>query len=127
MVRGARRAPQTLTLGQRTLEDVFLELTGRELDTPPLSPPSPPPPRTTRHRAGTFTPAPGGAGLGRMVLAQARMEARLMLRNGEQLLLAIVIPVIVLVGVSPLRVASAAPSRGTRRSTSSPRACWLSP
>ena len=47
---------------------------------------------------GTFTPAPGGAGLGRMVLAQARMEARLMLRNGEQLLLAIVIPVIVLVG-----------------------------
>ncbi|MCY4728669.1 ABC transporter ATP-binding protein [Nocardioides sp. STR2] len=26
--------PQTLTLGQRTLEDVFLELTGRELDTP---------------------------------------------------------------------------------------------
>lgn len=47
---------------------------------------------------GTFTPAPGGAGLGRMVRAQARMEARLMLRNGEQLLLAIVIPVIVLVG-----------------------------
>jgi ABC-2 type transport system permease protein len=33
-----------------------------------------------------------------MVRAQARMESRLMLRNGEQLLLAIVIPVIVLVG-----------------------------
>jgi ABC-2 type transport system permease protein len=33
-----------------------------------------------------------------MVLAQSRMEARLMLRNGEQLLLAIVIPVILLVG-----------------------------
>jgi ABC-2 type transport system permease protein len=33
-----------------------------------------------------------------MVLTQARMESRLMLRNGEQLLLAIVIPVIVLVG-----------------------------
>jgi ABC-2 type transport system permease protein len=32
-----------------------------------------------------------------MVLAQAVMEARLMLRNGEQLLLAVVIPVIVLV------------------------------
>ena len=45
-----------------------------------------------------FTPAPGSAPLSRMVLAQARMEARLMLRNGEQLLLAIVIPVIVLVG-----------------------------
>jgi ABC-2 type transport system permease protein len=48
--------------------------------------------------AGTFAPAPGGASLGRMVLAQSRMEARLMLRNGEQLLLALVIPVIVLVG-----------------------------
>ena len=48
--------------------------------------------------ARTFTPAPGGAPLSRMVLAQSRMEARLMLRNGEQLLLAIVIPVIVLVG-----------------------------
>jgi ABC-2 type transport system permease protein len=46
----------------------------------------------------TFAPAPGGASLRRMVLAQSRMEARLMLRNGEQLLLAIVIPVIVLVG-----------------------------
>ncbi|QSR31467.1 ABC transporter [Nocardioides sp. S5] len=46
----------------------------------------------------TFVPAPGGASLRRMVLAQSRMEARLMLRNGEQLLLAIVIPVIVLVG-----------------------------
>jgi ABC-2 type transport system permease protein len=33
-----------------------------------------------------------------MVAAQAGMEARLMLRNGEQLLLAVVIPVIVLVG-----------------------------
>jgi ABC-2 type transport system permease protein len=33
-----------------------------------------------------------------MVATQASMEARLMLRNGEQLLLAVVIPVIVLVG-----------------------------
>jgi ABC-2 type transport system permease protein len=33
-----------------------------------------------------------------MVAAQAAMEARLMLRNGEQLLLAVVIPVIVLIG-----------------------------
>ena len=47
---------------------------------------------------GPFAPAPGGAALSRMVRAQARMESRLMLRNGEQLLLAIVIPVIVLVG-----------------------------
>ncbi len=48
--------------------------------------------------AGVFTPRPGAAPFGRMVLAQASMEARLMLRNGEQLLLAVVIPVLVLVG-----------------------------
>jgi ABC-2 type transport system permease protein len=36
--------------------------------------------------------------LPRQVLAQARMESKLMLRNGEQLLLAVVIPVIVLIG-----------------------------
>lgn len=47
---------------------------------------------------GTFTPRPGAAPLGRQVLAQASMEARLMVRNGEQLLLALVIPVLVLVG-----------------------------
>ena len=46
----------------------------------------------------SFAPRPGSAPLGRQVLAQASMEARLMLRNGEQLLLAVVIPVIVLVG-----------------------------
>ncbi|HET7684229.1 MAG TPA: ABC transporter permease [Marmoricola sp.] len=46
----------------------------------------------------TFTPRPGAAPLGRQALAQAGMEARLMLRNGEQLLLAVVIPVIVLLG-----------------------------
>ncbi|TYL55808.1 ABC transporter permease [Nocardioides sp. BGMRC 2183] len=46
----------------------------------------------------TFSPAPGAAPLARQVLAQAAMEARLMLRNGEQLLLAVVIPVVVLVG-----------------------------
>ena len=49
------------------------------------------------HR-GEFTPMPGAAPLHRQVLTQARMEARLMLRNGEQLLLAVVIPVIVLIG-----------------------------
>ncbi len=48
--------------------------------------------------AGTFAPRPGAAPLPRMVLAQARMETRLLLRNGEQLLLAVVIPLIVLVG-----------------------------
>jgi len=46
----------------------------------------------------TFTPSPGAAPLARQVVAQAAMESKLMLRNGEQLLLAVVIPVIVLVG-----------------------------
>jgi ABC-2 type transport system permease protein len=47
---------------------------------------------------GLFTPRPGAAPLVRQVLAQAAMESRLMMRNGEQLLLAVVIPVIVLIG-----------------------------
>lgn len=47
---------------------------------------------------GTFTPAPGAAPLARQVLAQAGMETKLLLRNGEQLLLAVVIPLLVLVG-----------------------------
>jgi len=57
--------------------------------TAPLVPALPP---------GTFTPRPGAAPVLRQVLAHARMEARLLLRNGEQLLLAVVVPVIVLVG-----------------------------
>jgi ABC-2 type transport system permease protein len=46
----------------------------------------------------TFVPRPGAAPLIRQVLAQASMESRLMVRNGEQLLLAVVVPVLVLVG-----------------------------
>ncbi len=45
-----------------------------------------------------FAPRPGAAPLSQQVLAQTRMETRLLLRNGEQLLLALVIPVLVLVG-----------------------------
>lgn len=48
--------------------------------------------------SGVFTPRPGAAPLGRQVLAQTTMETRLLVRNGEQLLLAIVIPLLVLVG-----------------------------
>ena len=47
-------------------------------------------------RSGTWAPRPGAAPVVRQVLAQARMEARLLLRNGEQVLLAVVIPVVVL-------------------------------
>lgn len=48
--------------------------------------------------SGTFTPTPGAAPFFSQVRAQAGMETRLMLRNGEQLLVAIVIPVLALVG-----------------------------
>ncbi|TMR91847.1 ABC transporter permease [Nonomuraea basaltis] len=47
-----------------------------------------------------FTPAPGAAPFPRMVLAQAGAEIRAILRNGEQLLLTLVIPVLLLVGFS---------------------------
>jgi ABC-2 type transport system permease protein len=47
---------------------------------------------------GTYTPKPGAAPLPRMIAAQAALETRMLLRNGEQLLLAVVIPVIVLLG-----------------------------
>lgn len=52
----------------------------------------------TRTAVGTFAPLPGGSPLLRQIAAQSTMEAKLMLRNGEQLLLAVVIPVLVLVG-----------------------------
>jgi len=47
---------------------------------------------------GTFAPAPGSAPTLRKVTAQGSMELRLILRNGEQLLLALVIPILVLIG-----------------------------
>ena len=46
----------------------------------------------------TFTPMPGAAPTATMVRAQAAMETRLLLRNGEQVLLAVIIPLLVLVG-----------------------------
>ena len=45
---------------------------------------------------GELAPAPGAAPLPRMVLTQAGLELRMMLRNGEQLLLTMVIPVLLL-------------------------------
>lgn len=44
--------------------------------------------------AGTFTPAAGAAPLHRMLAAQTRMELRLSLRNGEQVLLTLLIPLL---------------------------------
>ena len=47
-----------------------------------------------------FTPRPAAAPPLTRIWAQARMEATLILRNGEQALLAVVIPVAVLVGAA---------------------------
>ncbi|MET7734374.1 ABC transporter permease [Streptomyces sp. NPDC005402] len=44
-----------------------------------------------------YTPKPGAAPLGRMIAAQAVLETKMLLRNGEQLLLTVVIPTLVLV------------------------------
>lgn len=49
---------------------------------------------------GTFSPDPRPSSPGRMTLTATRTELRIQLRNGEQLLLAIIIPVAVLLGLS---------------------------
>jgi ABC-2 type transport system permease protein len=53
---------------------------------------------------GVFTPAPGRGRLGRMLLAQARTEAALALRNGEQVLLTLLIPLALLIGLTLLKI-----------------------
>ncbi|MGL5810172.1 MAG: ABC transporter permease [Nocardioides sp.] len=50
--------------------------------------------------SGTYSPAPGAAPLAQRIRAQAAMETRLLLRNGEQVLLTLVIPVVTLIGAS---------------------------
>jgi ABC-2 type transport system permease protein len=44
-----------------------------------------------------LSPAPGAAPVARMVRAQASLETRMLLRNGEQLLLTVIIPALLLV------------------------------
>ncbi|MEU0585124.1 ABC transporter permease [Streptomyces sp. NPDC006132] len=46
---------------------------------------------------GMYTPKPGAAPLPRMIAAQAALETKMLLRNGEQLLLTVVIPTLLLV------------------------------
>src|SRR6201994_3019764 len=54
--------------------------------------------------APVFTPAPGAAPLRQMIAAQAALETRTLLRNGEQLLVTLVIPLLLLAafGLEPL-------------------------
>lgn len=51
---------------------------------------------------GTFTPDPRPSGVPRMLLAQYGLELKLLLRNGEQLLLTMFIPITLLVGLTVL-------------------------
>ncbi len=53
-----------------------------------------------RFPVGTFRPEPGRGSLGRMLLTQSGLELRLALRNGEQLLLTLLIPITLLVGLT---------------------------
>jgi ABC-2 type transport system permease protein len=54
--------------------------------------------------AGTWAPSPGAAGGLAMLRAQTILELRLGARNGEQLLLTLIIPVVLLVGLGTVRV-----------------------
>ncbi|ANZ39271.1 multidrug ABC transporter permease [Lentzea guizhouensis] len=58
----------------------------------------------TTFAPGTFTPAPGRGSLGRMLFVHARTEAVLTLRNGEQILLTVIIPLALLIALSVMSV-----------------------
>ena len=60
----------------------------------------------TSFPAGRFRPDPGAARPTRQVGAATALELRLLIRNGEQLLLALVIPVAVLIGLRAVRLIS---------------------
>lgn len=57
-----------------------------------------------RFAEGTFTPRPQPNSPSLMLAAQTRMELKLLLRNGEQLLLTMLIPVTLLVGLTLLPI-----------------------
>ena len=60
--------------------------------------------------AGSWpAPAPGAAPLPRMVRAQAALELRTLLRNGEQLLLTVIIPVLLLIAFGRADLVSTGP------------------
>jgi len=59
-----------------------------------------------RFAPGTFTPDPRPAAVSRMLNAQFALELRLLLRNGEQLLLTMFIPITLLVGLTVLPLGS---------------------
>jgi ABC-2 type transport system permease protein len=65
---------------------------------------APPRPAVMHGEKSPFAPAPGAARPSRMIAAQAAFDVRSLLRNGEQLLLTLVIPVLLLAGFSEAAV-----------------------
>jgi ABC-2 type transport system permease protein len=57
-----------------------------------------------RFAAGTFTPRPRAASIHKMLAAQSRIELLLLVRNGEQQLLTMFIPITMLIGLCLLPV-----------------------
>nr|WP_019853752.1 ABC transporter permease [Actinopolyspora mortivallis] len=66
---------------------------------------------STAFPPGTFRPAPGRAKAARMLLAQTRTEISLTLRHPEQTLLTLLIPLVLLVGLSTLELGMLTPPR----------------
>ena len=69
----------------------------------------------THFAPGTFTPDPRPSSVPRMLAAQYGLELKLLLRNGEQLLVTMFIPVTLLVGAAllPLQTVGATPAGRT--------------
>jgi ABC-2 type transport system permease protein len=61
---------------------------------------------TSHFASGTFTPDPRPNSVARMLSAQYGLELKLLLRNGEQLLLTLFIPITLLVGLTLLPLGS---------------------
>lgn len=62
--------------------------------------------RSNRFPAGTFAPDPRPSAVPKMLAAQFGLELKLLLRNGEQLLLTMFIPITLLVGLTLLPLGS---------------------
>ena len=70
--------------------------------------------RASHFTPGQFTPDPRPAPVLRMLLAQSRIELILLLRNGEQLLLTLFIPVTLLIGLCLLPIGTFEENRADR-------------
>ncbi|MDI3315051.1 MAG: ABC transporter permease [Mycobacterium sp.] len=65
----------------------------------------------SRFPPGTFTPDPRPNAVPRMLVAQSTLELKLLLRNGEYLLLTLFVPITLLVGLTLLPIGSFGPHR----------------